>query len=206
MSLPKELLDQLLTGYLDDALTADERVRVEQLLHSNAEIAVELEQLRDLRRSLQVLSRVDSDIKLEQGFADRVLGAAVARAREEGLADDHPLIRLAEQPSTSPVVATPHSSSWRTAAILVGLAASIVIAVLVLRPQTEADPNMIANLDLPSVDRQDVPVTPDESVANPIVEPGPMLVENRQPAVTDVASSESNPSVETPKRDGRPVD
>ena len=27
MSLPQELLEQLLTGYLDDALTADERAR-----------------------------------------------------------------------------------------------------------------------------------------------------------------------------------
>ena len=200
MSLPKELLDQLLTGYLDDALTADERVRVEQLLESNAEIADELGQLRDLRQSLQVLSKVDSDIKLDQGFADRVLGAAVARAREEGLADDHPLISLAEQPSTSPAATAPRSSSWRAAAILVGLAASIVIAVFVLRPQTETDPVMIAKSETTPADPQDIPLTrdalvPDETPASPRVEPGPMLAENGQPSLDTVASSEATPSV-----------
>lgn len=207
MSLPKELLDQLLTGYLDDALTADERVRVDQLLESNSEIADELEQLRDLRQSLQVLSKVDSDIKLDRGFADRVLGAAVARAREEGLADDHPLIHLAEQPSTSPAVTAPRSSSWRTAAILVGLAASIVIAVFVLRPQTEPDHGMIAKSDTTPVNPQDIPLVPDEAPENSIVEPEPMLAENGSPALDKVASSEATPPVERANDgDARSVD
>ena len=43
MSLPRELLDQLLSGYLDDSLSADERARVEQLLQSDDEIVKELE-------------------------------------------------------------------------------------------------------------------------------------------------------------------
>ena len=85
MSLPQDLLDQLLSGYLDDALTADEHIRVERLLRSDPDVAEDLRKLRELRHSLQVLSKVDSDIKLDPGFADRVLGAAVARAREEGL-------------------------------------------------------------------------------------------------------------------------
>ncbi len=188
MSLPKELLDQLLSGYLDDALTVDERVRVEQLLQSNAEVAAELEQLRDLRRSLQVLSRADSDIRLDRGFADRVLGAAVARAREEGLADDHPLIRLAEQPSTSPSVSAPGNHSWRNAAILVGLAASIALAVFLLRPQSEIDPSMIAKVDPVQNNPQDGQVAPESVEPSPGVEPGPMLVENSQPAAEEVAT------------------
>lgn len=156
MSLPKDLLDQLLSGYLDDALTADERNQVERLLQSNAEVADELAQLRDLRRSLQAVSRMDADIKLDAGFADRVLGAAVARAREEGLGDDHPLVRLSEQPSTSSASISPSRSAWRIAAVMVGLAASIVIAVLMLRPESGPDPNAIASSDPASIGRPEI--------------------------------------------------
>ncbi len=182
MSLPQELLDQLLSGYLDDALSADERIRVEQLVQSDPEVARELRKLQDLRRSLQVLSRADSDIRLDRGFADRVLGAAVARAREEGLSDDHPLIRLAEQPSTSP---SPRSSvlpNWQAAVVLVGLAASIVIAVLMLRPETD-HPQLLTHRDTTN--------SPESSDAAPPLDPrgaevdgslaqsGPMIAETR---------------------------
>lgn len=135
MSLPKDLLDQLLSGYLDDALSADERERVERLLQSDPLVAEELQQLRALQHSLRALARADAaGRKLGPAFADRVLDAAVARARAEGLADDHPLIRLAEQPASRPVTVSPRP--WRVAALLVGLAASIALAVIALRPET----------------------------------------------------------------------
>lgn len=132
MSLPRELLDQLLTGYLDDALSADERARVEQLLQTDNQVVNELAQLREIRASLRTIAQSDAAIRLDAGFANRVLDAAVARARVEGLNEDHPLVRLAEQPSSG---SQSHSRSpARSAGLLVGLAASVAIAVVALRP------------------------------------------------------------------------
>jgi hypothetical protein len=141
MSIPSDLLDQLLTGYLDNALSPDERARVDSLLQSDPKVAADLAELRQLQKSLRSVAQADSSIQLDAGFADRVLGAAVDRARTEGLAEDHPLVRLADQPSISPSSSS-QSFQYRYAAILVGLAASIAIAVLVLRPgQIHGDPN-----------------------------------------------------------------
>ena len=184
MSLPQDLLDQLLSGYLDDALTADERIRVERLLQSDPDVAEELRKLRDLRHSLQVLAKVDSEIKLDPGFADRVLGAAVARAREEGLGDGHPLIQLAEQPSTSPSPRPSVLSNWQAAAVLVGLAASIVIAVVMLRPEM-AGPQLLTNLE-PTLapDATDVPQHLDvegTEIDRSFAESGPIIAQTRPP-------------------------
>ena len=139
MSVPRELLDQLLTGYLDDALSADERARVEQLLQSDPEVAKELAQLRTLRQSLKAVAKADSAIKLDKGFSDRVIGAAMARAHAEGLAEDHPLVRLAEQPSTTRSGGT--AAPWRAAGLMVAIAASIMFAVFMLRPEVNEESN-----------------------------------------------------------------
>lgn len=129
------MLDQLLSGYLDDALSADERARVERLLDTDREVANQLQQLEALQGSLREVSRADAQFTLPEGFSDRVLDAAVAAACNEGLTEDHPLVRLAEQPSTQ----QPRGiEPWRMASVLVALAASIVIAVIVMRPSTES--------------------------------------------------------------------
>ena len=47
MSLPPALIDQLLTGYLDEVLSADELARVETLLETEPSIAEELAKLQD---------------------------------------------------------------------------------------------------------------------------------------------------------------
>ena len=136
MSLPKDLRDQLLSAYLDDALSADEQSRVDRLLDSDPDARDELDSLRQLRSSLRDVARSDSDATLGTHFADRVLGAAVAQARSEGLAEDHPLVRLAEQPSTTRAPAA--SPAWLTGGLLVGLAASIALAVIMVRPQDDS--------------------------------------------------------------------
>ncbi len=131
MSLPREILDQLLSGYLDDALDADERARVERLLETDEEAAAELEELRQIRQSLRSLSEADSDRRLPEDFSDRVLEAAIDAAQNENLGDDHPLIRLAAQQATVRSSEVVSGVPWRAAAALVALAASIMIAVFV---------------------------------------------------------------------------
>jgi hypothetical protein len=189
MSLPRELLDQLLTGYLDDALSADERTRVERLLQSDPEMVDELSELRIIRRSLKAVSQVDSAIKLEKGFSDRVLGAAVARARAEGLGDDHPLVRLAEQPSTTRATThSSHSHPWRVASLLVGLAASIVIAVVTFRPSADETSLIAAVQPNPEVVEADPLVTPD------IVPDAPEAIEPEMIASADPTPGSVSPS------------
>lgn len=139
MSLPREILDQLLSGYLDDALSADERARVEQLLASDPAVASELNELRRMRAALRQVAQCEPAGSLPAGFSDRVLDAAIATAQREGLSDSHPLIKLAEQPSGRRLTASRGDSttSWRAAAALIALAASIVIAVVLVRPDAE---------------------------------------------------------------------
>lgn len=202
MSLPRELRDQLLSGYLDDALSPDERARVEQLLQSDDESVKQLDQLRELQLALRAVAAADSAIKLDQGFSDRVLGAAVARAHSEGLGDDHPLVLLAEQPSTSKSRSGSsrsdtgrdrgRDSSLRIAGVLVGLAASIVVAVIALRPepnqtaQTQLDPLSMAGLDSTTAPDRDPIVNP---VENPIVVPAADLI---------ASGPLANPNLENP--------
>ena len=77
MSLPRELLDELLSGYMDGELSADERARVEQMLETEPGVRESLrllqEQSQTVRRSLRSAPRLDSD------FAERVLAAAFIR-------------------------------------------------------------------------------------------------------------------------------
>jgi hypothetical protein len=198
MSVPRELLDQLLTGYLDDALSDDERARVEQLLQSDPKIVNELSQLGDMRQTLKAVAKADAVISLDKGFSDRVIGAAVARARAEGLGDDHPLVRLAEQPSTTRT--SGHAAPWGAAGVMVAIAASIMIAVIVLRPPAddemliaEANPNLVETD--PTVAPENVVVAPDVVIEGDVVieAPGPVVPEEM------IASSSSQPTVETPR-------
>jgi len=206
MSLPSDLLDQLLTGYLDDALSPDERARVNSLLESDPQVASELADLRELQASLRGVAAADSSIKLDAGFADRVLGAAVDRARTEGLGDDHPLVRLTDQPSGSPI-STDASFPLRYAGILVALAASITIAVVTLRPgpiDNPLDQNLQSIAKLPSpndVAQDDVAqekVGTDDAIAGePINER--MLANRSSTAAESVAKVESSDASDTPE-------
>ena len=139
MSLPPALIDQLLTGYLDEVLSADELARVETLLKTEPSIAAELVKLQEMRSALKAVALADSDIRLDAGFAERVIDEAVLRARSEGVSDEHPLLRIDKQP----VVHAPNvtaSSTWRIAAVMVGLAASIAFAVFLMRSEQKLEP------------------------------------------------------------------
>ncbi len=157
MSLPRDLLDQLLSGYLDDALSNDERTRVEQLLRDDPEVARELQELSDLREILREIHREDQRFQLGPNFADRVLKATVDQATAEGLSEDHPVRLLSQQPSTS--VVTRHDFPLaKMAGVVVALAASVIVAIAVFR--TPPDPEhggLVQNDPPPTVDPIDVP-------------------------------------------------
>jgi hypothetical protein len=137
MSLPNELREQLLSGHLDDALSADERARVDHLLANDPEFADELEQLREIQATLAAISSSEDEIRLESGFAERILDAAVAQARFEGLNEDHPLLRLAEQPSLQQ---NKRSAGWRVPVTIAAVAATIALAFFAVDFGKQQDP------------------------------------------------------------------
>ena len=136
MSIPRDSLDQLLSGYLDGTLSGDEQTQIDQLMRDDPQVAQELGELQDIQGTLREITRIDESTKLDGRFSDRVLSAAIERARSEGLDESHPLIRLAEQPSTE---TTTRRVPWgRIASGLVALAASIAVAIVVLKPEQPA--------------------------------------------------------------------
>ncbi|TWT50377.1 hypothetical protein Pla22_31190 [Rubripirellula amarantea] len=141
MSLSDELVDSLLSGYLDDALEDHERAQIETLLHDDSDLMARLNQMRLIQDALKRVASQDSGIKLDAGFSDRVMQAAVARAREVGLADDHPLVKVSEQPMIS-LSQAQGSSIQRIAAVLVGLAATIGLAIFI---GSRTEPNALHN-------------------------------------------------------------
>ncbi|EMI15363.1 hypothetical protein RMSM_07692 [Rhodopirellula maiorica SM1] len=133
---------------MDDALSEDERTRVEQMLRDDANVASELEQLIQLRESLRQIRDEDRNVTLPANFAQSVIEATVDRGRAEGLSDDHPVMRLSEQPS--PMVTRERVSVWRVVAPLAAIAASLAIAFFATRPGADLDP--VALID-PEIDQ-----------------------------------------------------
>ncbi|MEX2121233.1 MAG: zf-HC2 domain-containing protein [Pirellulales bacterium] len=149
--------DELLSAYLDDELSADERARVERLLAEQPESRALLEDLRALRSGLESLPRH----RLEGNFAERVLRRAeremLAPELEAGRPD-----RLRELPGTSSASAaavsrsasdamadedgsvSPPEANWpwragRRTWAWAGLAAAAALLVMLFTPDRVAD-------------------------------------------------------------------
>lgn len=212
MNVPQEQVDQLLSGYLDDALTADERAEVQTWLRVDASIAAQYDELISIRRALRSIASTDRHLKVRAGFSDRVMEASVARARAEGFADEHPLIQVSEQPTSLAV--TPPTKSWAAMTIaLVAVAACLAMIFVGLRPdeggianrlveQAESDPsggldsvisatpNMIAESVVPnlSVPEESAIEAIDRTVVTP--KPVPSSDANVDSEVSMIASAE----------------
>ncbi len=176
MSLPRDILDQLLSGYIDDALSDDERAQIEQLLREDSGAARELQDLLGLRDSLRELRREDQELTLGPNFADRVLKATVDQATAEGLGDEHPVMRLTEQPSTR--VAHKDFPVLKIAGAVAALAASIIFAIVMLSPSVD-DPeqDLVVQKD-PSPEVIDPVNIPPEEVSPAIPGPDKRLVQD----------------------------
>ena len=165
-------LEQSLSDYLDGALSNVERTEIEKLLHDDTGLMAQMSEMRYLRDSLKQVASRDSHVKLDQGFADRVLQAAVSRALDEGLSDDHPLILVAQQPT--PQLPT-KQAFWdsKTLGIIAGIAASIGLAVFLTPSSSSVEGDgrrtMVAEAELRTAE----PELPDGALAaadSPILE------------------------------------
>jgi hypothetical protein len=121
----ENLPDELISAYLDDELSAEERARVETMLAESAELRQSLEELRALRANLKSLPRH----RLDPLFAERVL----REAERQMLASPK-----GQWPNAAPQGANSSSSvtvqrpprNWRALA-WAGVAASLALVMLI---------------------------------------------------------------------------
>ncbi len=172
-----EFSDELISAYLDGELTADEQARVENALLDSAEHRRTFEELRALRRSLQSLP-VE---RLDEGFAERVLRRAEREmlapratsrddeerqpaAPDEGASAERKVVPLSSAASPSTVQHGVPIRRWVALVTAGALAASLLIAVLVvprwLQPEVARGPEPVPGSDSSS--------SPEGKLAGPV--------------------------------------
>lgn len=225
MALPEEILDELLSAHLDDALSGDERARVEQMLSDDPAISQRFEQLQRNREAFR--QAVFASPKLPDGFADTIVQAAIKQAQSDQMSADHPL-QLAAHNSRVRRQAAEHSngsfSKPRLVAIVSGLAASaLFVGFLVQKYSGDQSDHQIAQSPVQRPIEESVavveptePVTkPDSPEIAPLVNPATRVavapsppndaeaivtdVPNVEPEATQPMLAESDNSVKPPK-------
>src|SRR5690606_1570851 len=143
--------------------------------------------------------------KLGEGFADRVVEAAMAKAQHEQLAATHPLVRLAQQRGGDATTgATGNRFLWRCGAAAVALAASLLLAIYFGRsPQKLDDPQRppeLAQVD-PAPRLEAIEVAPD-ATAERIADSGGAVsrAEADAPEGPSIATNDLGPSATPPIR------
>jgi hypothetical protein len=154
MSLSESEKELLLSASIDGALSEDEQQTLDRWLRVDPAAVKRREEMeatrRDLRESINQL-RFSHAQKLGSAFADAVVDAAIAQAKADQLADDHPLLRIdrgggksaaAVGPSrhVSPgnaSAATGAGLTWPRIATVAALAASLLVAVVLYQNPDE---------------------------------------------------------------------
>lgn len=124
--MQNELNDSLLSAYLDDQLTGEERAAVEAKLRESAEHRQTLAELRSLRESFQALPRY----QLGDDFSGRVIEAALAAEAQQNTANEPARTPLG--PTVMPVERTPASRTNHRLAYAAGAIAAVAACLLVV--------------------------------------------------------------------------
>lgn len=129
-----ELVPEMLSAYLDNELTAPERVAVEARLAESEEWRAELEEVRAARTAVRGLTSRDAPA----GFWDAVLAHVEADTEQHDRDDDStpaPVVPLAERRPRRRV-------AWFAAAA--AAVAGVVVAVIAVPQRSEVTPNVTA--------------------------------------------------------------
>lgn len=130
-------LEELLSGYLDNQLNADELREVDKALQEDPEAREHLEQLTEIRGSLKAVAAQTKAV-LPASFAQNVM-AQIAAAKVAASPVQVPNPVELDQPS--PAVPTGVRWDGKLVAALVGLAAMLMLAVYVAKNNgTAVDP------------------------------------------------------------------
>ncbi|MCA9216942.1 MAG: zf-HC2 domain-containing protein [Planctomycetales bacterium] len=129
--------DELLSGYLDNELSVDERQRVERALESDERCRRILSELKTLRDGLGTLPRASVDDQFQQRVMERILQATNATTAGQGSEAAH--VNPAQ-----PRTAAPPSHFRRYAMSIAAIAAGLAIIFLANRdwePQVQVADN-----------------------------------------------------------------
>lgn len=132
MPLSESEKELLLSASLDGALSADEQAMLDQWFQEDPSALRQQEELLETRNQLRAALAPLRHSKLDAGFADRVVAAAIEQAQTEKLAATHPLVRLADQPGDVASRSSGRRDSvliWRWGAAAAALAASWLLVV-----------------------------------------------------------------------------
>ncbi len=126
-------IDELLSGFLDGELSAEELHMFESAMAADGTLAIKLEQFRQLGADLRSLPKRTLGPK----FADRVLAAV----QQELAVNESLAVRL---PYSKPEVVVDHArrNGWRVAGVAVALAASLLFAVFVSQRFSASDEDL----------------------------------------------------------------
>ena len=133
--------ENLISAYLDNELSAEERTRAERLLADDPNAAKLLESLRDQKSRLHQLPRY----KLDNGFADRLLGSA---AFEKAVGENAAFENAVAVPSAE----LGRSVKWKAAAAAIGALAAMILVTLVVDPSWMTGREMATALKSKAVD------------------------------------------------------
>lgn len=195
MALPDDLLDELLSAYLDGATSRDECARVEQLLHDDAAVAERFEIMQQNRQAVQK-SRLTGP-KLPRDFAATVIAAAIERGESESLPESHPLRRAGAQstkqatirPVATEATSASQSHPGRWIALVAGLAASVLFIGILAKQLTDGDPTEPPPLIAQSADGNAEAPPTDPIIDGNAADSGPQLADSGSPDA-GVASEE----------------
>ncbi|MCC9604025.1 hypothetical protein LOC67_26020 [Stieleria sp. JC731] len=211
MALPDDLLDELLSAYLDGAASSDECARAEQLIESDSAVAERFESMVDQRSQLRALASQNSQTsyQLPDNFADLVVASAIERVKAEGGDPSHPLMIADRTPVA--ILKKQNGFSPRTLGVAIAaLAASLLVAAFLMR-QPGTDPTDLIADNQADISVVDPTVVPDEQNQGAIGEgiTSPMLAADKSTEdKVDVDEELQEPGdsmladVETPSVDG----
>ncbi len=222
MALPNDLLDELLSAYLDGAASSDECARAEQLIADDQAVAERYQSLVDQRDRLRELAsqRRQTPYRLPNNFAETVVASAIDRVKSEGGDENHPLL-IAERNSDITPANRAHAKGIQPvlAAVFVALAASLLFVFFApKRPDVhnaeqiaQSQPEVTATPDESAIASNDTvghtaaaggDVSPDGATFE-TMEPGRQSdsgeSETAEPAIEGVAADRGNSMIESPR-------
>lgn len=164
MDINHQFDQELLSAYLDDALTADELGLVEQWLAEDPAAVTYLNELRSNRNTLKAIASLPA-IGLRSDFADRVVAQAIQAASTEKATDHDRQNHAVDLPKTIPT----HSKQWWAWGSIAAVAAAVTwFAIVPMFDKPTMQPLVAQPSNGPAPNLPE----PEDVVPKPIVQPG----------------------------------
>jgi hypothetical protein len=178
---PNTELEQRLMAYLDGELKEQERAQVESLIKTNPELDRLVAQWREQGELIRSLPK----LRLDDGFADRVL-AAVDKRESEHSTNAARKRNVALRPLDARVNT---ETNWRIGAVAIATLAAMLLLTLFVFPRSNEPPSVAVNAN-----QGDVVKKTDDAELNSKTGSGGINPDAGQPNTTAAAGSPNGPS------------